>query len=83
MKFIIIKKQVDLGCGQYFDTYSFEFGIRTVKWSLTTNNNYGWLINDEPFYCMGVNRHEDFPVSFNFNSIYRVYHIGHLSFMIK
>ncbi|ESO98158.1 hypothetical protein LOTGIDRAFT_180555 [Lottia gigantea] len=36
------------------DVYRIPFGIRTVK--MTTNQ---WLINNQPFYCHGVNKHED------------------------
>lgn len=48
----------------FYDSYSFEFGIRSVKWSKTDTGSNAWLINEEPFYCHGVNRHEDFPVRF-------------------
>ncbi len=48
--------------GTYYDSYSLEFGIRTISWSGTENNKQAWQINSEPFYCAGVNRHEDFPV---------------------
>ena len=33
-----------------------------IEWSTTENNEQAWKINSEPFYCMGVDRHEDFPV---------------------
>ncbi|XP_050408987.1 beta-glucuronidase [Patella vulgata] len=36
------------------DVYRLPFGIRTVN--MTTNQ---WLINNQPFYCHGVNKHED------------------------
>ena len=50
----------------YQDNYQLDFGIRKVTWS--SGNNGGsqtWLINGEPFYCMGVNKHEDFTVILN------------------
>ena len=46
----------------YYDSYSFEFGIRSISWSGTENNKQAWKINSEPFYCAGVNRHEDAAV---------------------
>ena len=48
----------------FYDSYSLDFGIRTVSWSKTTGNSNAWLINSEPFYCHGVNRHEDQAVIF-------------------
>ncbi|XP_014777628.2 beta-glucuronidase [Octopus bimaculoides] len=39
------------------DIYRHPFGIRTVK-----VNSRQLLINDQPFYCLGVGRHEDADV---------------------
>ncbi|XP_029650975.1 beta-glucuronidase isoform X1 [Octopus sinensis] len=39
------------------DVYRHPFGIRTVK-----VNSRQLLINDQPFYCLGVGRHEDADV---------------------
>ena len=59
--------KVDLVCNpnqdiEIHDTYSLDFGIRSITWSGTENSQHAWKINSEPFYCMGVNRHEDFAV---------------------
>ncbi len=43
-----------------------DFGIRSLSWSNTNGKDKSaWQINSEPFYCHGVNRHEDLPV-YNF-----------------
>ncbi len=59
--------KIDMVCEEsFYDSYAFEFGIRSISWSKTSSDNSNaWLINSEPFYCHGVNRHEDFPVKYN------------------
>ena len=59
----LIVLKVEMICNSYYDTYSLDFGIRSITWSTTANSTKGWKINSEPFYCSGVNRHEDFPVN--------------------
>ncbi|MDD6864457.1 MAG: beta-glucuronidase [Lactobacillus sp.] len=44
--------------GELLDTYTKEFGVRTVK---VTKNQF--LINDKPFYFQGFGKHEDFFAS--------------------
>ncbi|MGL9878721.1 beta-glucuronidase [Enterococcus sp. DIV0240d] len=43
--------------GEIIDTYTEEFGVRTLK---IENNKF--YINDKPFYFKGFGKHEDFPV---------------------
>lgn len=43
--------------GNFLDTYTEEFGVRTIK--IENNKLY---INDKEFYFKGFGKHEDFPV---------------------
>ena len=46
----------------YVDNYSLYVGIRSIKWS-KQGDPVSFTINNEPFYCKGVNKHEDFSVN--------------------
>lgn len=46
----------------YFDSYSMKVGLRNISWSKTPSDTPSFTINSEPFYCKGVNKHEDFAV---------------------
>ena len=46
----------------YFDSYSMNVGLRNVNWSRSPSDTPSFTINGEPFYCKGVNKHEDFAV---------------------
>ena len=68
LNFNILQLKAVLVCNQdqeteIFDSYSLDFGIRSITWSGTENTEQAWQINKKPFYCMGINRHEDFPVN--------------------
>ena len=53
--------------GALGDIYRLPVGIRTVT---TTNKQF--LINGQPFYFLGVNKHEDADVSSNKNDLISV-----------
>jgi beta-galactosidase/beta-glucuronidase len=44
------------------DIYQISVGIRSINWSKTPSDIPSFTINNEPFYCKGVNKHEDFAV---------------------
>ncbi len=44
------------------DNYEMSVGIRSVNWSRSPSDIPSFTINNEPFYCKGVNKHEDFAV---------------------
>ena len=56
--------------GKFFlDSYQMNVGIRSINWSKTASDVPSFTINNEPFYCKGVNKHEDFAV---YNPFYQI-----------
>lgn len=51
-------EQVTAEAGKDADVYRLDFGVRTVNVTKTQ-----FLINNKPFYCHGVAKHEDSDVS--------------------
>ena len=49
---------------EFMDFYQMSVGIRSLNWSKSPINMPSFTINNEPFYCKGVNKHEDFAVKF-------------------